>query len=136
MATLRQARGSLREVPQAIRFYCRLRRRCRPTFLRPVWLIGRKCTWRWRPSRPVRAWFPFLQFGEVNGGISRPTTCPLPVHDYHGMPFYDDYTTSQFLSEHGYALPVFSTNNSDPAKFSDWRSYFFPGLVSGRSRMR
>ena len=71
---------------------------------------------------------PFLQFGEVQWWYFTSDNLPTPVHDYHGMPFYDAYTTSQFLSEHGYALPVFSTNSSNPASFST-EVAFLSGLV-------
>jgi hypothetical protein len=33
------------------------------------------------------------------------------------MPFYDAWTTSQFLAAHGYPLPVFTTNSSDPRDY-------------------
>jgi hypothetical protein len=71
---------------------------------------------------------PFLQFGEVQWWYFTSDNLPTPVHDYHGMPFYDSFTTSQFLAENGYALPVFSTNDSNPASFAT-EVAFLSGLV-------
>ncbi len=45
------------------------------------------------------------------------------------MAFYDAWTTSQFLAEHGYALPVFTDNNSNPASFPTEGVAFLSGLV-------
>jgi hypothetical protein len=44
------------------------------------------------------------------------------------MPFYDDWTKSQFLSENGYALPTFSNNTSDPSVYGR-EVAFLSGLV-------
>ncbi len=71
---------------------------------------------------------PFLQFGEVQWWYFTNDGLPTPVHDYHGMPFYDAWTTSQFLAANGYALPVFTDNNSNPASFPT-EVEFLSGLV-------
>ena len=71
---------------------------------------------------------PFLQFGEVQWWYFPNDGLPTPVHDYHGMPFYDAWTKAQFLAANGRPLPVFSTNNSDPTTFST-EVGFLSGLV-------
>lgn len=71
---------------------------------------------------------PFLQFGEVQWWYFPTDNLPTPIHDYHGMPFYDAWTTAQFLSANGYTLPVFANNNSDPASFPV-EVAFLSGLV-------
>ncbi len=47
---------------------------------------------------------------------------------YGGMPFYDDWTKAQFLSENGYDLPVFADNTSDPALYPT-EVAFLSGLI-------
>jgi hypothetical protein len=71
---------------------------------------------------------PFLQFGEVQWWYFTNDGLPTPVHDYHGMPFYDPWTTARFLTLYGYPLPVFFTNDSDPAAFPT-EVAFLVGLV-------
>jgi hypothetical protein len=71
---------------------------------------------------------PFLQFGEVQWWYFPDDHLPTVVHDYHGMPFYDDYTTSQFFMANGHSLHTFSTNDSDPASFPT-EVAFLVGLV-------
>lgn len=59
---------------------------------------------------------PYLQFGEVqwwylpNDGLSTA---------FSGMPFYDAWTSAEFQTRYGRALPVFTTNTADPAAYPD-----------------
>jgi hypothetical protein len=60
---------------------------------------------------------PFLQFGEVqwwyfpNNGMP-----PGPGFlDYHGMPFYDAWTTAQFQAQYGRPMSIINTNTVNPA---------------------
>ncbi len=68
---------------------------------------------------------PFLQFGEVqwwyfpNDGAG---------HSYSGMPFYDAWNQSQFVSEFGTAMTVFTTNTVNPASYPNEASYL-PGVI-------
>ena len=48
--------------------------------------------------------------------------------DYHGMPFYDAWTQSQFLAEFGHAMATILTNTVDPASYPDEVS-FLPVLI-------
>src|ERR1041385_6532368 len=65
---------------------------------------------------------PFLQFGEVQWWYL--TTNGLPAadpqfRDFHGMPFYDAWTATEFLAQYGRPMTVFTTNDSNPASFPD-----------------
>lgn len=68
---------------------------------------------------------PYLQFGEVqwwyfpNDGAG---------HTFSGMPFYDAWTTSEFQTEFGRAMTVFTTNTADPTQYPQ-ESGFLAGLV-------
>jgi len=68
---------------------------------------------------------PYLQFGEVqwwyfpNDGLG---------FNFSGMPFYDAWTTEEFQTEHGYALPVFTTNTADPIAYAN-EVAFLSGLI-------
>jgi len=59
---------------------------------------------------------PYLQFGEEqwwyfpNDGAG---------NAFSGMPFYDAWTASQFLTQYGRAMTVFADNTSDPAAYPD-----------------
>jgi hypothetical protein len=62
---------------------------------------------------------PFLQFGEVqwwyfpnNGEPSGPAFV-----DYHGMPFYDAWTISQFQAQYGHPMAQITTNTVNPAAY-------------------
>ena len=63
---------------------------------------------------------PYLQFGEVqwwyfpNDGVGK---------NFSGMPFYDAWTQSQFQSQYGRAMAVFSDNTADPASYPDEVSF-------------
>ncbi|MEP7353397.1 MAG: hypothetical protein ABI824_09235 [Acidobacteriota bacterium] len=63
---------------------------------------------------------PYLQMGEVqwwyfpNDGTDPPDRPP-----YSGMPYYDDYTTTQFEATYGRPMHVFLDNTADPADFPD-----------------
>jgi len=64
---------------------------------------------------------PFLQFGEVqwwyfpNNGEA-----PGPLFvDFHGMPYYDSWTTAQFQAQYGRSMATFTTNTADPAAFPE-----------------
>ncbi len=52
----------------------------------------------------------YLQFGEVQWWY---------FADASGMPFYDDYTLSQFQVKYGRALAVIPSQDSDPAQYPD-----------------
>jgi hypothetical protein len=71
---------------------------------------------------------PFLQFGEVQWWYFTNDGLPTPIHDFHGMPFYDAWTAAQFIAAHGYSLPVFNTNSSDPTAFPT-EVGFLAGLI-------
>ncbi|HML15621.1 MAG TPA: hypothetical protein VK419_01295 [Bryobacteraceae bacterium] len=68
---------------------------------------------------------PFLQFGEVqwwyfpnNGdGVA-----------FSGMPFYDAWNQSQFLSEYGHAMAVITTNTVNPTDYPD-ESAYLPAVI-------
>lgn len=62
---------------------------------------------------------PYLQFGEVQWWYF-----PEPP----GMTFYDDYTTSEFQSQHGRAMNVFLSNDDGLAGFPE-EAAFLPGLI-------
>lgn len=68
---------------------------------------------------------PYLQFGEVqwwyfpNDGLG---------HNFSGMPFYDSYTTGQYQSQFGAALPAYTTNSGDPTSNAQQTS-FLSGLI-------
>jgi len=59
---------------------------------------------------------PYLQFGEEqwwyfpNDGLG---------NAFSGMPFYDDWTASQFLAQFGRAMTVFADNTADPTAYPD-----------------
>ncbi len=62
---------------------------------------------------------PYLQFGEVQWWYF-----PTPA----GMTFYDDYTTSEFQSQHGRAMNVFLSNDDSLTGFPE-EAAFLPGLI-------
>ncbi len=53
---------------------------------------------------------PYLQFGEVQWWY---------FADGLGMPFYDDYTKSQFQAAYGKSIGLIPSQNSDPTSFPD-----------------
>ncbi len=63
---------------------------------------------------------PYLQFGEVQWWYF--------TGDGSGMPFYDAYTTSTFLAQHGHAMTVITTNTVDPLTIPQ-EAVFLPGLI-------
>jgi hypothetical protein len=63
---------------------------------------------------------PYLQFGEVQWWYF-----PLAGS---GMPFYDDYTVSEFQSRYGRPMSVFPTNDADPTAYPD-EAEFLPALI-------
>lgn len=74
---------------------------------------------------------PFLQFGEVQWWYL--TTNGLPAadpqfRDFHGMPFYDAWTATEFLAQYGRPITVFTTNDSNPASFPD-EAAFLPAVL-------
>lgn len=73
---------------------------------------------------------PFVQFGEVQWWYFPTNGLPSGegLVDYHGMPFYDAWTQSQFLAEFGRAMDVILTNTVNPADYPDEVS-FLPVLV-------
>jgi hypothetical protein len=62
---------------------------------------------------------PYLQFGEVQWWYFADTS---------GMPFYDDYTKSQFQAAHGKSIGLITSQNADPASFPD-ECAFLPALI-------
>jgi hypothetical protein len=73
---------------------------------------------------------PFLQFGEVQWWYFPTNNLPAGggLVDYHGMPFYDAWTQSQFLAEFGHAMATILTNTVDPTSYPDEVS-FLPVLI-------
>jgi len=63
---------------------------------------------------------PYLQFGEVQWWY-------FPLAGV-GMPFYDDYTKSEFHATYGQAMSTISSNTVDPASFPE-ESEFLPQLI-------
>ncbi len=63
---------------------------------------------------------PYLQFGEVQWWYFPDDG---DGHDYSGMPFYDAWDQSEFLTAYGRAMTVFTTNTANPASFPDEVSY-------------
>ncbi len=57
---------------------------------------------------------PWLQFGEVQWWYF-----PQPVAPFSGMTFYDAYTTSEFQSQYGRAMHVFTSNTDSITGFDD-----------------
>ena len=59
---------------------------------------------------------PFLQFGEVQwwyfpgDGLG---------NSFSGMPFYDEWTTSQFEAQYGRPMAIFTDNTADPTAYPD-----------------
>ncbi len=59
---------------------------------------------------------PYLQFGEVqwwyfpHDGLG---------HNFSGMPFYDGWTQTEFQSQYGRTMAVFTDNNVDPVSYPD-----------------
>jgi hypothetical protein len=68
---------------------------------------------------------PFLQFGEVQWWYF-PTDGD--GHAFSGMPFYDAWNQSQFLTEFGTAMAVITTNTVNPASYPNEVSYL-PGVI-------
>jgi hypothetical protein len=67
-----------------------------------------------------------LQFGEIQWWyFAKPG---IGYGDTGGMPFYDEYTTSEFAARYGRALPVFMTPFDDPAGFGE-ETEFLAGLI-------
>jgi len=62
---------------------------------------------------------PYLQFGEVQWWYFAAAS---------GMPFYDAYTTSAFLSQYGTAMPVILSQNADPSGLTQ-ACVLLPGLI-------
>src|SRR5579862_100861 len=68
---------------------------------------------------------PFLQFGETqwwyfpNDGAG---------HAFSGMPFYDAWAQSQFLTTYGHAMATITTNTVSPASYPD-EVAFLPGVI-------
>ncbi len=73
---------------------------------------------------------PFVQFGEVQWWYMPTNGLPLGegLVDYHGMPFYDAWTQSQFLAEYGSAMATITTNTVNPASYPN-EVVFLPGLI-------
>ena len=63
---------------------------------------------------------PYLQFGEVQWWY-------FP-DDGSGMPFYDAYTTSTFLTQYGRAMSVILSQNANPATLTQ-ECIFLPSLI-------
>jgi len=63
---------------------------------------------------------PYLQFGEVQWWYSR--------DGRSGMPFYDAYTTSAFLSQFGHAMQTILDNTVSPADYPE-ETQFLPTLI-------
>jgi hypothetical protein len=68
---------------------------------------------------------PFLQFGEVQWWYF---ASDGEGHAFSGMPFYDAWNQSQFLTEFGVAMAVITTNLVDPASYPNEVSYL-PGVI-------
>ena len=64
---------------------------------------------------------PYLQFGEVQWWYNMDG-------DHSGMPFYDDYTKSAFVSRYGRDMAVITSNDADPASYPQ-ESEFLPTLI-------
>jgi hypothetical protein len=64
---------------------------------------------------------PYLQFGEVQWWY-------FADGAHSGMPYYDAYTTSTFLTSYGRALQTITTNSIDPATAAD-EAVFLPSLI-------
>jgi hypothetical protein len=73
---------------------------------------------------------PFLQFGEVQWWYFPTNGLPAGggLVDYHGMPFYDAWTQSQFLAAYGSAMATITTNTVNPASYPN-EVAFLPGLI-------
>ncbi len=73
---------------------------------------------------------PFLQFGEVQWWYFPNNGLPAGggLVDYGGMPFYDDWTQSQFFAAYGTAMATITTNTVNPASYPN-ESAFLPGLI-------
>ena len=73
---------------------------------------------------------PFLQFGEVQWWYFPNNGLPAGggLVDYDGMPFYDDWTQSQFFGAYGTAMATITTNTVNPASYPN-ESAFLPGLI-------
>jgi len=63
---------------------------------------------------------PYLQFGEVQWWY-------FP-YDGSGMPFYDEYTKSEFHAQHGFAMRVIPDGSVDPALYPQ-EAAFLQGLI-------
>jgi hypothetical protein len=68
---------------------------------------------------------PFLQFGEVQWWYFPDDG---DGHAFASMPFYDAWTSSEFLATYGFALPVISTNLVSPSAYPDEVS-FLSGVI-------
>ena len=68
---------------------------------------------------------PFVQFGEVQWWYFPNNGAGVP---FAGMPFYDAWTQSQFLTEYGRDMTVFTTNTGNPADYPDEMS-FLPNVI-------
>ncbi len=63
---------------------------------------------------------PYLQFGEVQWWYFR--------NNRTGMPFYDNYTTSTFLAQHGREMQTIPNNTVSPADYPQ-ETQFLPTLI-------
>ena len=63
---------------------------------------------------------PYLQFGELQWWY-------FPQSG-SGMPFYDTYTTTEFMARYGRPMAVITSNDTDPAAYPE-ESAFLPSLI-------
>jgi hypothetical protein len=68
---------------------------------------------------------PYLQFGEVQWWYF--------AYDPSGLPFYDEYTTSQFALRYGRPMAVITSNTVKPADHPQ-EAEFLPALIGAFTR--